>query len=121
MIGSSSTWYAISARLRTSRRSAARAAAVVVLEDTKELLGAVDDRVRLFRLESPTVVDPAPGDRDGEHACCLRGTDVEWRVADVGRVRGIGSESLGAEQQRLRIRLVPLGLVSAYDRREAMA
>src|SRR5436853_6997126 len=113
MIGSSSTWYAMRARLRTSRSSRARAAAVVVLEDAKELLGAVDDRVGLFRLESRGVVDPAPRHRDGEHACRLRRPDVEGRVADVGGVGGVGSEPLGPEEQRLRVGLVPLGLVAA--------
>src|SRR6185312_5115063 len=98
MIGSSSTWYAIRARLRTSRSSAARAVAVVVLEEAKELLGAVDDRVGLFRLEPSPVVDPAPGHGDGEHPRGFRCPDVERRVADVGGLGGVGSEPLGAEQ-----------------------
>src|SRR5436305_12700814 len=110
MIGSSSTWYAMRARLRTSRSSAARAAAVVVLEEAKELLGAVDDCVGLFPLEPRAVVDPAPGHGDGEHAGRFRRADVEGRVADVRGRGGVRSEPLGAEQQRLRVGLVLLGL-----------
>src|SRR4051794_13430664 len=91
MIGSSSTWYAMRARLRTSRNSGARAAAVVVLEDAKELLGRADDRVGLFSLESRSVVDPAPRHRDGEHARRLRCADIEGRVTDVGGAGGGGS------------------------------
>src|SRR4051812_25418247 len=121
MIGVSSTWYAMRARLRTSRNSAARAAAVVVLEEAKELLGTVDDGVGVFRLESRAVVDPAPRHGNGEHPRRLGGTDVEGRVADVGSRGGVGSEPFGAEQKRLRIRLVPLGLVAADDRLEEMA
>src|SRR5256886_11106181 len=97
----------MSARLRTSGNSAARAAAVVVLEDAKELLGTVDDRVGLLRLESCAVVDPAPGHGNGEHPCRLGGKHVEGRVADVRGRGGVRSEPFGAEQQRLRIRLVP--------------
>src|SRR5215831_15225273 len=100
MIGASSTWYAMSARLRSSRSSAARAAAVVVLEDAKELLGGVDDRVRLLGLEAVTFVDPAPRDGDGEHARRLRRTDVEGRVADVRRLGRIGCQALHREEQR---------------------
>src|SRR5881227_3292766 len=101
MIGSSSTWYAMSARLRMSRSSAARAAAVVLLEDAKELLGGVDDRVRLLGLEPRAVVDPAPRHGDGEHPRRLRRADVEGRVADVGGLLRLRAESLGAEKQRL--------------------
>src|SRR5215472_4463614 len=121
MIGASSTWYAMSARLSTSRSSSARAAAVVVLEDAKELLGSVNDGVGLFRLESRGVVDPAPGHSDGEHSCRLRRADVEGRVADVGGRSRSGSQPLGAEQERLGIGLVPLGFVTADDRLEQMA
>src|SRR5438552_3593417 len=120
MIGASSTWYAISARLRTSRSSAARAAAVVVLEDAKELLGTVDDRVGLLRFEPGAVVDPAPGDGDREHSGGLGGTDVEGRVADVGGRGRVGTEPFRAEEERLRVWLVPLGLVAADDRLEEM-
>src|SRR3954452_4910380 len=121
MIGSSSTWYAMRARLRTSRNSDARAAAVVVLEDAKELLGRVDDRVGLFSLESRSVMDPAPCHRDGEHARRLRCADVEGRVADVGGAGGVGSKPLYPEEQRRRVGLVPLGLVAADDRVEQVA
>src|SRR5579862_2753343 len=118
MIGASSTWYATSARLRTSRSSAARAAG---LEDAKKLLCPVDDHVRLLSLEPRAVVDATPRHRHGEHPRRLRGADVERRVPDVGRLHGIGAEPLGSEQQRLGIRLVPLGLVAADDRLEQMA
>src|SRR6185437_729470 len=118
MIGSSSTWYAMSARLRRSRSSAARAEAVVVLEDAKELLGAVDDRIRPLGLEPSALVDPAPRDGDGEHARRLRSADVERRVADVGCRGRVGPEPLGAEEERLRIGLVPFRLVAAHDRLE---
>src|SRR5690242_9459532 len=121
MIGSSSTWYAMSARLSTSRSSAARAAALVVLEEGKELLGAVDDRVGLFGLEARAVVDPAPRHRDGEHARGLGSPDVEGRVADVRGCVRIRTESLGAEEERLWIGLVPFRLVPADDRLEEVA
>src|SRR5947208_3665533 len=121
MIGSSSTWYATSARLRISRSSAARAAAVVLLEDAKELLGLVDDRVGLLRLKARPLVDPAPRHCDGEHPRRLRGPDVERRVPDVGRSGRVGAEALRREQERLRVGLVPLGLVAADDRLEQVA
>src|SRR3954470_202787 len=104
MIGVSSTWYAMRARLRTSRNSAARAAAVVVLEEAKELLGTVDDGVGVFRLESRAVVDPAPRHGNGEHPRRLGGTDVEGRVADVGGRGGGGSGPFGAQQERAGVR-----------------
>src|SRR5438067_11964074 len=121
MMGASSAWYAISAWLRSSRSSAARAATVAVLEDTEELLCRVDERVRLLGLEPYAVVDAPPGDCDGEHARHLRRPDVERRVADVGRGGRIRSEPLGREQERFRIRLVPLRLVPADDRLEEVA
>ncbi len=49
----------------------------MVLEEAKELLGVVDDRVGELGLELLAVVDPAPGDGDGEHPGRLRRTDVE--------------------------------------------
>src|SRR5215468_4040886 len=109
------------ARLRTSRSSAARAAAVVVLEDAKELLGAVDDRVGLFGLQPRAVVDPAPGHGNCEHVRRFRRADVEGRVADIGGRAGISSEPLRAEEKRLRIGLVSLGLVTADDGLEEVA
>src|SRR5215467_10801315 len=121
MMGASSTWYAMSARLRSSRNSAARAGSVVVLEDAKELLGGVDDRVGLLGLEPVALVDPAPRDGDGEHARRLRRTDVEGRVADVRRGVGVGAEALRREEERLRIGLVPLGLAAADDGLEEMS
>src|SRR5581483_7922365 len=121
MIGSSSTWYAMSARLRTSRSSAARAATVVVLEEAKELLGVVDDRVGLLRLEAHAIVDPAPRHGDREHPGGLRRPDVEGRVADVGGCGRVRSKPLGTEKERLGIRLVPLGLVAADDCLEEVA
>ena len=75
----------------------------------------VDDRVGVLRLELLAVVDPAPGDGDGEHPGRLRRPDVERRVAHVRRFGRVCSESLGTEQQRLRIGLVTLGLVAADD------
>src|SRR5262245_19629241 len=103
MIGSSSTWYAMRARLRMSRNSSARAAAVVVLEEAKKLLSAVDDRVGLFGLQPCALVDPAPGHGNCEHPRRLRRADVKGRVADIGgRVR-IRSEPLRAEEKRLRV------------------
>src|SRR5215468_6144052 len=98
MIGSSSTWYAISARFRSARSSAARAAMVVVLEDAKELLGRIDDRVRLLGLEPLAFVDPSPCHGHREHPGRLRGADVERRVAHVRRRARIGPEPLGGEQ-----------------------
>src|SRR6266566_8062605 len=121
MIGVSSTWYAMRARLRTSRSSAARAAAVVVLEDAKELLGAVDDRVGLLGFEPRAIVDPAPRHGHREHVRRPGGQNVEGRVADVGGRGGIGSEPLGTQQERLRIRLVAFRLVPADDRLEEVA
>src|SRR5581483_11386556 len=103
MIGSSSTWYAISARFRSSRSSAARFAGS---DDGKQLLRGVDDRVRLLALEPRPVVDATPRDGDREHPRGLRGADVERRVADVRRLPGRSAEPLGGEQQRLRIGLV---------------
>src|SRR5687768_13388399 len=84
MAGSSSTWYAMSARLRATRSSAAR---FVSLEDAKELSGVVDDAVARFALESLGGVDPSPGDGDRENAGRFRCADVERGVADV---RGVG-------------------------------
>ena len=80
-----------------------------------------DDRVRLLRLEARAVVDPAPRHGDGVHPGGLRSADVEGRVADVGRLGGIGSEAFGPEKERLGIRLVALGLVAADDHLEEMA
>ena len=79
------------ARLRTSRSSAARAAAVVVLEDAKELLGRVGDRVRLLGLEPSAVVDPArtayvgdsPFDIRAAKAAGMFAVAVTW-----GRIHG---------------------------------
>src|SRR5437762_3631760 len=101
MIVVSSTWYAMSARLRTSRNSAARAAAVVVSEDAKELLGTVDDRVGLLRLESRAFVDPAPRHGNSELPRRLGGTDVEGRVTAVGSRGGVRSEPFATEQPGL--------------------
>src|SRR4029077_7267230 len=98
MIGESSTWYAISALLSTSRSSAARASAVVVLEDAKELLCGVDDRVGLLGLEPFPLVDPAPGHGHGEHPRRLGRANVERRVPDVGRLRRIGVPPLGGAE-----------------------
>src|SRR5437763_11178430 len=98
MIGSSSTWYAMSARFRSSRSSAARAAGS---DFGKQLLRRVDDRIRMLALEPRAVVDAAPRDRDRVHPRRLRSPDVEWRVSDVGGVLGANAHPLGREQQRL--------------------
>src|SRR5579864_4378703 len=117
MIGSSSTWYAMSARLRSSRSSAARAAGS---DDGKQLLRRVDDRVRLLELEPRAVVDTAPRDGDRPHPRRLRGADVEGRVADIRRLLRPRAKALGGEEQGLGVGLVPLGLVAADDRVEHM-
>src|SRR5579884_3794456 len=118
MIGSSSTWYAISARCRSSRSSAARAAGS---EDVKELLGGVDDRIGLLRLELRSVVDPAPGDGDRSHPGRLGSAHVERRVADVRGLGRVGAHPLGREQERFGVRLVALRLVAADDGLEQVA
>src|SRR6476659_5424694 len=117
MIGASSTWYATRARPRISRSSAARAAGS---EDAKELLGGVDDRVGLRGLELRTVMDPPPRDGHRVHPCRLRREGVERRIAAVCGLRRIGPEALGSEEERLGIRLVPLGLVPSDDYVEQM-
>src|ERR1700693_2731588 len=115
MTGSSSTWYATSARLKTSRDSAARSSTLDVL---KQFLGGVDDRVRLFSLETRAIVDLPPRHCDRMHARGPRRTDVERRVADVCGLTRARVHPPRREQQRLGIRLVPLGLVTADDRLE---
>ena len=111
----------MSARLRTSRSCAARAAAVVVLEDAKELLGGVDDGVGLLGFEFRGVVDPAPRHHDGEHSGRLCGADVEWRVADVRHIRRVGSEALRGQEKRFRVGLLVLRLVASDNRLEEMS
>src|SRR5436305_10839719 len=108
MIGASSTWYAISARLRSSRSSCARAAGSEV---RKQLLRRVDDRVRLLLLEAGTAVDPTPGDGDAVHAGRPRGPHVEGRVPDVGALARRDAQPARRHEQGLRIGLVPVGLV----------
>src|SRR5262245_24308173 len=115
MRGSSSTWYAIRARVRISRSSAAR---FVASEDAKQLLRGIDDRVRILRLEPVARVNAAPRDGDGAHPCPLRCAHVERRVPDVRTVRRVRPQPSRAEKERLRIRLVPLRLVPADDRVE---
>src|SRR5919204_1216462 len=119
MTGSSSTWYAISARFSSSRSSAARSC--TELEMLKQLLRRLDDSVRSFRLEERRVVDTAPCDGDRVQPARLGSANVERRVADVRRVVGTGAEPLEREQQRLGIRLVALGLVAADDDVEEMS
>src|SRR5262245_36029966 len=108
----------MSARLRTSPSSAARAAMVVLLEDATELLGGVDDRVRLLDLEPLPVVDPTPRHGNREHPLRLRRTDVERRIADVRRPGRIRFQPRRREQERLWIGLVTQRLVAAHDRLE---
>src|SRR5947209_12692769 len=118
MIGSSSTWYAMSARFRSSRSSAARAAGS---DFGKQLLRRVDDRVGVLTLEPGAIVDAAPGDRDRAHPRRLRRADVERRVAHVGGLLRADAHPLGREQQRLGVGLVALGLVPSDDDLEQMA
>src|SRR5437870_2218030 len=86
-----------------------------------ELLRRVDHRIGLFALELLAIVDAAPGHGDGMHPGCLRGADVERRVAHVGALARCDLHALRREQQRLRVWLVPLRLVAADDRFEQMA
>ena len=67
------------------------------------------------------VVDPPPRDSDGVHPGCLRSADVEGRVADVGRIGGIGSKRSAPSRSGSGIRLVALRLVAADNRLEEMA
>src|SRR5579859_3666665 len=108
MTGSSSTWYAISARCSVSRSSAARVSA---LETAKKPLCRVDDRVGLLALELRAVVDAPPRHCDRVHLCGLRSTDIERRVADVRAVRRLDVHALCGQQQRLGIGLVLFRLV----------
>src|SRR5712691_9552304 len=117
MTGSSSTWYAISARFSRSRSSAARARASEML---KQFLGGVDDRVRLLALQPLPVVDATPRDGDRVHARGLRRADVERRVAHVRSLDGLGVHPCRGEEQWLRIGLVLLRLVAAHDGLEQM-
>jgi hypothetical protein len=93
----------------------------VVLEDAKELPGGVHDCVRLLGFELCRVVDPAPRHRDGEHACGLRRADVERRVADVRRIRRVGSEALCGQEKRFRVGLLLLRLVASDNRLEEVS
>ena len=93
----------------------------MVLEDAKELLGGVDDGVGLLGFELHGVVDPAPRHRDGEHSGRLCGADVEWRVADVRRIRRVGSEALCGQEKRFRVGLVVLRLVTSDNRLEEVS
>src|SRR5438270_450418 len=111
MSGSSSTWYATSARLRTSRSSAARAAGRVVLEDGKQVLRVLDEGVGLLALQYLGAVDPSPADGDRVDAGGLGGADVERRVADVGGIGGRRTETVDRGQDRIGRRLVPPGVV----------
>ena len=58
--------------------------------------------------------------RDRVHPGGLGGPHVERRVADVDGRRRVGAEALGGEQERLRVRLVALGLVPSDDRVEVL-
>src|SRR4051812_15977479 len=103
MTGSSSTWYAISARCSVSRNSAARAAGS---EDGKQLFRGVDDRVRRLALEPFALVDPAPRNGDREHAGRLRCAHVEGGVADIRRLARLGVHPPRAQEEGVRVRLV---------------
>ena len=65
-------------------------------------------------------MDPAPGHGDGVDPRGLRRADVEGRVADVGRLGGIGAEAFCPEEERFWIGLVAFGFVAADDRLEEM-
>src|ERR1700704_5484457 len=112
MTGSSSRWYAINARFRTSRSSATRTRASEML---KQFLGGVDDRVRLFALEPLAVVDAPPGDGDRVHSRGFGGANVKRRVADVRGLVGTRIQAFRREQQRFGIGLVLLRLVPPDD------
>src|SRR5207302_4792744 len=98
------------ARVKTSRSSLAR---VEALEDGKQLLGALDVRVRFLGSEALNRMDLSPGDGDRVHARRLRGAHVEGRVADVGRVRGTSIEQLERFEDGVGSRLVALRVVGA--------
>src|SRR3954468_9928551 len=84
-------------------------------EERTQLLLVRGERVRLLRLELRTRVQAAPVDPDREDAGRLRRPHVEGRVADVrGRLRP-RAEQLERLQDRLRVRLVPLGVVCRDD------
>src|SRR5690348_16552047 len=106
------------ASLRSDRSSAARASTLEVL---KQLLGGVDDRIRLLALEILAIVDASPRDGEGAHAGGARRAHVERRVADVRADLGRDAHPLGRNVERLRIGLVALGLVAAHDRVEEVA
>src|SRR5262245_56119566 len=110
MNGSSSTWYATSARLRTSRSSAARAA-VVALEDGKQLLRVTHELVGLLAPQDLVVVDAAPRDGDCVNAGRLRSADIERRVADVRGLARRGAEPLECLEDRIGRRLVAFGVI----------
>src|SRR5205085_10269343 len=95
MIGSSSRWYASSARVRIWRSSAARCACS---ETANELHRPVDEEVWACGPERLRGVDAAPPDGDGEHAGALRRLHVEGRVADVRRLLGTCAEQLERAQ-----------------------
>src|SRR5438309_7436006 len=112
MTGSSSTWYAINARVRTSRSSAARTA---TLEGAKEVLRVADERLRLLAPQDVLRVDAPPGHSNGVYARGFRGADVERRVADIGRGLRPRVEPVERSQDRVGSRLVPLRVVGGDD------
>src|SRR5436190_21671868 len=65
-------------------------------------------------------MDAAPGHADRKQTGGLRSLDVERRVADVGSLLGARTETIECEEQRRRVGLVPLGLVTADNGLEEM-
>src|SRR5512132_2205065 len=97
------------------RSSAARWAGAAVLEGTQELLRSPNEGVRLLREQPLVRVDPAPADRDREHAGRLRGADIEWRVAHVRSLLRRASELLHGEEHGFGVGLVALRVLEADD------
>ena len=60
-------------------------------------------------------MDSAPAHRHGVHAGSLRGSDVEGRVADVDGLARRPREPVHGEEDGIRVRLVPLGVLEADD------
>src|SRR6266545_7673360 len=83
------------------------------LETAKELLRRVDDRMGVFLREALAGVEPSPRDGDRRYARSLRRLDIERGVSDVGRFPRVGAGALERGEDRLGVRLVPLGVFGA--------
>ena len=75
----------------------------------------MDERVGLLGEEPLVGVDAAPADRDRERSRRLAGADVERRVADVDGLARAGSEAAQRLEHRIRVGLVPLGVLGADE------